>query len=93
MHSAASLLRIFYLDDKPADLFHIEAMIEDLGHGFVGSARRFADLVKDPDPLEVDGVLVDIDPCRCPYRSGCGDVASPAWHTQHLRDWPGSDCR
>nr|WP_244496137.1 hypothetical protein [Ensifer sp. Root31] len=31
MESSASALRIFYLEDNPLIVFHIEAMIEDLG--------------------------------------------------------------
>jgi AmiR/NasT family two-component response regulator len=61
MQSAVSPLRIFYLEDNPLIVFHVEAMVEDLGHVFVGSARSFADLVKELNTVEVDGVLVDID--------------------------------
>jgi AmiR/NasT family two-component response regulator len=61
MESTVSPLRIFYLEDNPLIVFHIEAMLEDLGHVFVGSASSFANLIKDLDTLEVDGVLVDID--------------------------------
>nr|WP_234835868.1 hypothetical protein [Sinorhizobium meliloti] len=38
MESSASPLRIFYLEDNPLIVFHIEAMIEDLGYVFAGSA-------------------------------------------------------
>jgi FOG: CheY-like receiver len=61
MQSSAPPLRIFYLEDNPLIVFHIEAMVEDLGHVFVGSASSFADLVGNTQALEVDGVLVDID--------------------------------
>jgi CheY-like chemotaxis protein len=54
-------LRIFYLEDNPLIIFHVEAMIEDLGHIFAGSANSFAELMRMIDALEVDGVLVDID--------------------------------
>lgn len=58
---AGSPLRIFYLEDNPLIVFHVEQMIEDLGHIFVGSADSFADLKKQFSELEIDGVLVDID--------------------------------
>lgn len=61
MENFVSPLRIFYLEDNPLIIFQIEAMIEDLGHVFAGSATSFADLIKKQDILDVDGVLVDID--------------------------------
>ncbi|MDX3925960.1 MAG: response regulator [Shinella sp.] len=54
-------MRIFYLEDNPLIVFHVEAMVEDLGHIFMGSASSLADLVKNIDSLEADGVLIDID--------------------------------
>ncbi len=54
-------LRIFYVEDNPLIAFHVEAMIEDLGHVFAGSADSFAELVRTIGALEVDGALVDID--------------------------------
>lgn len=56
-----SPLRVFYLEDNPLIVFHVETMIEDLGHIFVGSASSFSELVEIIDELQVDGVLVDID--------------------------------
>jgi CheY-like chemotaxis protein len=61
MESSASPLRIFYLEDNPLIVFHIEAMIEDLGYVFAGSASSFADLVGRIETIDADGVLVDID--------------------------------
>ncbi|RAX37718.1 response regulator [Rhizobium tropici] len=61
MSSSASPLRIFCLEDNPLIIFQIEAMIEDLGHIFAGSAISFTDLVKRQDLGGIDGVLVDID--------------------------------
>lgn len=54
-------LRIFYLEDNPLIVFHIEAMIEDMGHIFAGSAASFAELRAEFDSLDMDGALVDID--------------------------------
>jgi DNA-binding LytR/AlgR family response regulator len=61
MSSSAFPLRIFCLEDNPLIIFQIEAMIEDLGHIFAGSAISFTDLVKRQDFDQIDGVLVDID--------------------------------
>jgi len=61
MPSSTSPLRIFCLEDNPLIIFQIEAMIEDLGHIFAGSAISFTDLVKRQDLGGIDGVLVDID--------------------------------
>lgn len=54
-------LRIFYLEDNPLIAFHVEAMIEDLGHVCAGSADSFAELAKTDGASEIDGALVDID--------------------------------
>lgn len=54
-------LRIFYLEDNPLIVFHVEAMIEDLGHIFAGSAVSFADLMANVDTSEIDVALIDID--------------------------------
>lgn len=61
MTPSVSPLRVFYLEDNPLIVFHVETMIEDLGHVFVGSASSFSELVESIDALQVDGVLVDID--------------------------------
>lgn len=70
-------LRVFYLEDNPLIVFHVEAMIEDLGHVFAGSASSFSELVQTIGTLEIDGVLVDID-----LADGRTGPASAAW----LRD-------
>lgn len=54
-------LRIFYLEDNPLLVFHVEAMLEELGHIFVGSASSFSEMVETIGALEIDGALVDID--------------------------------
>lgn len=58
---SSSPLRIFYLEDNPLIVFHVEQMIEDLGHVFAGTLDSFAELQKQFDSLEIDGALVDID--------------------------------
>ncbi|UZF95708.1 response regulator [Bosea sp. NBC_00550] len=54
-------LRIFYLEDNPLIVFHVEAIIEDLGHIFVGSLSGFAELKSSFSELVMDCALVDID--------------------------------
>ncbi|MGK6356620.1 response regulator [Sphingomonas sp. DT-207] len=70
-------LRVFYLEDNPLIVFHVETMIADLGHIFVGSASSFSELVETIGALQVDGVLVDID-----LADGRTGPAAAAW----LRD-------
>jgi DNA-binding response OmpR family regulator len=54
-------MRILYIEDNPLIAFHVEQMIEDLGHVFAGSLDSFAELQKQFASLEMDGALVDID--------------------------------
>ena len=54
-------LRIFYLEDNPLIVFHVEYMLEDLGHVFAGSLGSFAELKVSIDKFEIDCALVDID--------------------------------
>jgi AmiR/NasT family two-component response regulator len=54
-------LRIFCVEDNPLILFHIEQLIADAGHVFLGSAGSLGELKADFKTGEVDGVLVDID--------------------------------
>ena len=54
-------LRIFCLEDNPLIVFHLEHMLEDMGHIFAGSAESFSALRAQADPIAVDGALVDID--------------------------------
>lgn len=54
-------LRLFYLEDNPLIVFHVEAMIEDLGHLFAGSLSSFAELKASFSEIAMDGALIDID--------------------------------
>lgn len=67
-------LRIFFVEDNPLIAFHVEAMIEDLGHVFAGAADSFAELAKTVGALEIDGALVDID-----LADGRTGPAAAAW--------------
>ena len=67
-------LRILYVEDNPLIVFHVEAMIEDLGYVFAGSIGSFAELVAGFDALEVDAALVDID-----LADGRTGPAAAAW--------------
>lgn len=53
-------LRILCLEDNPLIVFHLEQMIEDLGHIFGGALESFAQL-RDLAPLAIEVALVDID--------------------------------
>lgn len=59
--NSPSPMRILYIEDNPLIAFHVEQMIEDLGHVFAGSLDSFAELQKQFASLEMDGALVDID--------------------------------
>jgi AmiR/NasT family two-component response regulator len=61
MSQLRSPLRIFYLEDNPLIVFHVQAMIEDIGHIFAGSLGSFAELKASIDEFEIDGALIDID--------------------------------
>jgi CheY-like chemotaxis protein len=53
-------LRILHLEDNPLIAFHIEQMIEDLGHIPAATFSSFAELEAAPE-LAVDCAFVDID--------------------------------
>jgi hypothetical protein len=67
-------LRIFYREDNPLIVFHVQSMIEDLGHIFAGSLGSFAELKASIDEFEMDGALVDID-----LTDGRTGPAAAAW--------------
>lgn len=53
-------LRVFCLEDNPLLVFHLEQMIEDLGHQFVGASDSLAAL-QGGARVPIDVALVDID--------------------------------
>ncbi|WP_244495128.1 hypothetical protein [Bosea sp. Root483D1] len=59
--SVKAPLRLFYLEDNPLIVFHVEAMIEDIGHVFAGSLSSFAELKASFSKIAMDGALIDID--------------------------------
>jgi DNA-binding response OmpR family regulator len=61
MPETKSPLRIFYLEDNPLLVLHVQSIIEDLGHIFAGSLGSFAELQACFDQFEIDGALIDID--------------------------------
>lgn len=67
-------LRILYVEDNPLIVFHVEAMIEDLGYVFAGSVDSFAELMAGFDAFEIDAALVDID-----LADGRTGPAAAAW--------------
>ena len=54
-------MRILYLEDNPLLAFHVEQMIEDLGHVSAGSVASFVELQEKFESLQFDAALVDID--------------------------------
>jgi DNA-binding LytR/AlgR family response regulator len=66
-------LRIFCVEDNPLIILHMEMLIQELGHLFVGSSDSFSDLRRRIDALDFDVALVDID--LADGRTG-GEVAS-----------------
>jgi DNA-binding response OmpR family regulator len=54
-------LRIYCIEDNPLIVFHLEHLIEEAGHVFVGFADSFSQLKADPAIAGIDGALVDID--------------------------------
>ncbi|MBB3997058.1 response regulator [Aureimonas pseudogalii] len=54
-------LRILHVEDNPLIVFHVEQMVEDLGHAVVGSFDSFAALRASGGELAFDGALIDID--------------------------------
>ena len=67
-------LRIFCVEDNPLIVFHIEHMIEDAGHIFLGFADCLAQLKAEIETIEVDGALIDID-----LADGCTGPEAAAW--------------
>lgn len=64
MHSMAlssRSLRVFCLEDNPLIVFHLEQILEELGHVFVGAVESFSDMKDHWSSLDVDCALVDID--------------------------------
>ena len=54
-------MRIFYLEDNPLIAFHVEQLVEDLGHTFAGSLDSFTALKSQFDSYAMDVALIDID--------------------------------
>ncbi|MBC9033715.1 response regulator [Sphingomonas sp. JC676] len=57
----APSLRLYCVEDNPLIVFHLEQLIEDAGHIFVGSANSFSQLKADLEITDINGALVDID--------------------------------
>lgn len=59
-HSEAPF-RILCLEDNPLIVLHLELMIEDLGHVFVGALESLSELKSRFGAMLIDCVLIDID--------------------------------
>ncbi|WP_244622871.1 hypothetical protein [Microvirga brassicacearum] len=71
---ATQFFRVFFLEDIPLLVFHVQALIEDLGHIFAGSLSSFAELKASIDEFEIDAALIDID-----LADGPTGPAATAW--------------
>lgn len=74
MNSSGAPLRILHLEDNPLIVFHVEAMVEEIGHVLAGSLCSFAELQAGFDLSGIDGALVDID-----LADGRTGPAAAAW--------------
>lgn len=54
-------LRVLCLEDNPLIVFHLQQMIEDLGHHFVRAFESFDEMRTQLNVAEIDCALVDID--------------------------------
>ncbi|KKB80354.1 histidine kinase [Devosia soli] len=54
-------MRIFYLEDNPLIAFHVEQLVEDLGHTYVGSLDSFKALKLQFENYSMDVALIDVD--------------------------------
>ena len=61
MDSSPKSVRIFCIEDNALLVLHLQMMIEEIGHDFIGSAARFEDLKSIFESVEFDLALVDID--------------------------------
>jgi CheY-like chemotaxis protein len=74
--SPPPVLRILCLEDNPLIAFHVEQMIEDLGHLPVAMLDSFAELQALPD-VQADCALIDID-----LADGCTGPEAAQWLRQ-----------
>ncbi len=70
------MLRILCLEDNPLIAFHVEQMIEDLGHLPVATLDSFTELQALPE-VEADCALIDID-----LADGCTGPDAAQWLRQ-----------
>lgn len=74
MTETTAPMRILYLEDNPLLAFHVEQMLEDIGHVSAGSLNSFAELREKFQTLTFDAALVDID-----LADGRTGPAAAAW--------------
>jgi len=74
--SPPPVLRILCLEDNPLIAFHVEQMIEDLGHLPIATLDSFTELQALPD-VQADCALIDID-----LADGCTGPDAAQWLRQ-----------
>lgn len=60
-HPQIPPLRVLCVEDNPLIVFHLQQMIEDLGHRFVQAFEAFDEMRDQVDVTQIDCALVDID--------------------------------
>jgi CheY-like chemotaxis protein len=54
-------LRVFYLEDNPLIICHVEQLLEQFGCVFAGAVASFEELRQMAGKTKIDAALVDID--------------------------------
>lgn len=54
-------LRLLCLEDNPLIVFHLQQMIEDMGHSLMWTFESFEEMQGQLDVAQIDCALVDID--------------------------------
>lgn len=59
--SSEPALHVFYLEDNPLIICHVEQLIEQFGCVFAGAVASFEELREVAGKVEIDAALIDID--------------------------------
>lgn len=54
-------LHVFYLEDNPLIICHVEQLVEQFGCVFAGAVASFEELREVAGQVEIDAALIDID--------------------------------
>lgn len=59
--ATAKPLHVFYLEDNPLIICHVEQLLEQFGCVFAGALASFEELRQTAGEMKIDAALVDID--------------------------------